>query len=273
MTPGLPYLLLVPGCAAASVLGFLGLWKEEKKFRRAGEWIGLLCFAVALLTWLARWRLTGHMPVFGTYESALSLAVAVLAATLVVRARTDSNRIWPVTCLIAAGLLAHGYRFDDTAFPLTISERSWVVDVHALLAWSAFGCLAANAGLAALVWRSGERTPERTSRLLSQSLSLGFMLHTAMMVSGSFYKFLLFGEAWSFDPIETLGFTAWVAYGTLLHMHLLAGWEGARLAKSCLVVFALLVVSYRFIVYFPAWSTYHILDMDLRMHIDPSKGM
>ncbi len=84
---------------------------------------------------------------------------------------------------------------------------------------------------------------------------------------GSLYKFLLFGKAWSFDPIETLGFCAWVAYGTLLHMDLMAGWGGRRLAGWCLGTFVLLVVSYRAIVYFPSWSTYHILDMDIRTHV------
>ncbi len=88
-----------------------------------------------------------------------------------------------------------------------------------------------------------------------------------MLVSGSVYKFLLFGKAWSFDPIETLGFAAWVAYGTLLHMHYFAGWRGRRLARWCLTVFILLLVSYRGIVWFPAWSTYHIFDMDLRIHV------
>jgi len=98
-------------------------------------------------------------------------------------------------------------------------------------------------------------------------LSFGFLLHSAMLASGSFYKFLLFGTTWTFAPVETLGFVVWVAYGTILHLRLLAGWEGRRLAGWTLFVFVLLVVSYRGIVYFPSWSTYHIFDMDLRLHL------
>ena len=58
-----------------------------------------------------------------------------------------------------------------------------------------------------------------------------------------------------------------MAYGTLLHMVLFAGWEGRRLAAWCVGLFFVLVVSYRGIVYFPAWATYHIFDMDLRIHL------
>ena len=142
------------------------------------------------------------------------------------------------------------------------------------MAWLAFGVLAANAGLA--VWllarpseAAGPCRPGRAPAPVPSPgpCSLGFVLHTAMLASGSFYKFLLFGTAWTFDPIETLGFVAWVAYGTLLHMHLFAQWEGLRLARWCLGLFVILVVSYRGIVYFPAWSTYHIFDMDLRIHL------
>ena len=265
------YVSLIPICAVASLSGFASwIGKEAIGLRRAGEWLGITCFALTLVTWLLRWRLAGHFPIFGTYESALSLSVAVLATALIMHRVAGSTGLWPVACGVTAALLAHGQCYDATAYPLTISERSWIVDVHAVLAWAAFGCLAANAGLALVMLFGSAGASERIRRLLPQSLSIGFMLHSAMLVSGSFYGFLLFGQVWSFDPIETLGFVAWIAYGTLLHLHLFAAWEGIRLAKWCLLLFVLLTISYRFIVYFPAWSTYHIFDMDLRMHIDPS---
>ncbi|MGB6001007.1 MAG: cytochrome c biogenesis protein CcsA, partial [Thermoanaerobaculia bacterium] len=216
---------------------------------------------------------------FGTYESSLSLAAAVMLAALVAQRRVSGTGLWPVACGVSAAVVAHGSLYDPTIYALTISERSWVVDIHAVVAWAAFGALTVNAGLALWILLASKQdeaaglragrgpTPDSRPRLLAFTLSLGFLLHTAMLVSGSFYKFLLFGQAWSFDPIETLGFVAWVAYGALLHMHLFAGWEGRRLAMWCLSLFLLLLVSYRGIVYFPAWSTYHIFDMDLRLHV------
>jgi ABC-type uncharacterized transport system permease subunit len=269
MTESVLFTGLIFACTGASVTGFVS-WasKDAKWLRRIAEWLGVGCFVLALVTWLLRWRLAGHLPIFGTYESALSLAVATLAAAVVAR---RTRGVWPVACAVAAALLAHGNLYDDTPFPLTISERSWIVEIHAILAWGAFGCLTTNAGAAVTRLLTG-KVSEGADRLLSLTLSIGFVLHSAMLATGSFYKFLLFGQAWSFDPIETLGFVAWVSYGTLLHLHLMASWEGDRLARWCLLVFAVLVISYRFIVYFPAWSTYHIFDMDLRLHIDPSQS-
>ena len=85
-----------------------------------------------------RWSTAGHLPLFGTYESSLSLAVAVLLGGLLARIRSIGPAgLWPVATGTAAALVAHGLRFDPTPYALTISERSWVVDVHAVLAWAA----------------------------------------------------------------------------------------------------------------------------------------
>jgi ABC-type uncharacterized transport system permease subunit len=271
MMSELLYVALLLACAAGGLLGLAGwVWRPAAGLRRAGDLTGFVCLATSCAAWLLRWGRTGHLPLFGTYESSLSLAVAVLASAWITWRRTRLPLVWPIACGVGAALLSHGLGFDHTAYPLTISETSWVVEIHAILAWATFGCLAANAGLG-VAWLLGREAGDaRVGRLLGSSLSLGFVLHSAMLASGSFYKFLLFGEAWSFDPIETMGFVTWMSYGTLLHLHLMAGWEGRRLAAWCVGLFLMLTVSFRSIVYFPAWSSYHILDMDLRIHVSPS---
>jgi ABC-type transport system involved in cytochrome c biogenesis permease subunit len=260
---------LVALCAASALVGFAAWYRPRSPaLVWSARLAGFVCLGVVGAVWLARWWTAGHLPLFGMYESALSVAVAVLlVAALTVSGKPVAVGLWPVACTVCAALLAHGLRYDPTIFPLTISERSWVVDVHALLAWAAFGMLAANGGFALLRLLRGTKSFPGIDRRLASTLSLGFVLHSAMLASGSFYKFLLFGRAWSFDPIETLGLVAWVSYATLLHLHLFSRWEGRRLAAWCLVLFLLLTASYRGIVYFPTWSTYHIFDMDLRLHV------
>lgn len=219
-----------------------------------------------LLAWGARWIEVGHLPLFGTFESALSLSVAVLLATLWWERRGRGELgIAPVGALIAAATLGHGLGYETAPYALTISERSLVVDAHALVSWAAFAVLAVNAGLSAVtLWGRGAAG---AARGLVTTLEWGFFLHTGMLVTGAAYRFLLFGRAWAFDPIETLGLVAWVSYGTLLHLHFFAHWRDRRLAAWGLGLFALLVLSYRGIVYFPSWSTYHIFDVGLREHL------
>ena len=255
-------------CGVASGVGAAALiWHRSKRLQGLSYGLGLACVLWAIGVWAARWWTAGHLPLFGTFESSLSLAVSVLiAAVLISRRRYGRAAVWSFSCLVSAGLVAHGLFYDRSAYALTISERSWVVDAHSIIAWAAFGVLTVSSGLAVYTL-AGRRGGATVEVLLPWTLSLGFLLHTAMLASGSVYKFLLFGKAWSFDPIETLGFVAWIGYGTLLHMHLFARWEGRKLAQWSLGLFLVLLLSYRGIVYFPASSTYHIFDMDLRIHL------
>lgn len=270
MTEATPGVLLGVVCAVGAAAGAYE-WLRARAARpvRLGAPIGFACLLLALAVWTARWIEAGHLPLFGTYESALSLALAVLAGTALVR---GAAWLWPVSCGLAAALLFHGAGYDARAFPLTISERSWIVEFHAVVSWAAFGALAVNAAAAAAWLLSARGRDAFPSGLVHRSLSVGFLLHTVMLASGSLYKFQLFGSAWSSDPVETLGLVAWFGYGALLHMDLMAGWETDRLARWGLGVFVLLIVSYRGIVYFPAASTYHIFDIDLRMHLGAPSG-
>lgn len=256
------YVALVPLCGLVGLATLLQ--RDPARVARWGNRAGAACLLLCAGTWAARWAEAGHLPLFGTYESALSLALFVLATAALLR---RAGPLLPGACLLSAAILGHGLAYDPTPYALTISERSLVVDVHAVLAWAAFGLLAANVLLALLELLGRRRGLPGAGRWLALSLHWGFVLHSAMIASGSLYKFMLFGRAWSFDPIETLALVTWVSYGTLLHLHLFAGWEGRRLAAWCLALFVVLVVSYRGIVYFPAVATYHIFDMDLRMHV------
>lgn len=258
---------------AAVALGGLAAWRAPpgRAAQAARSGSGAALALVATAAWVARWVEAGHLPLFGTWEAALSLAACVAWAALWVDVRAGAQgAAVTLGAAVAAGLLLHGARYDSTPWALTISERSLWVDVHAAVAWAAFAALAANAGLgAAVLWK---RDAGGAHRWLAPSLEWGFFLHTAMLLTGAAYRFLLLGRAWGFDPIETMGMVAWASYGTLLHMHFFAQWSGRRLAAWCLGLFLLLALTYRGIAHFPPASTYHLFDIDLRQHVVPGRG-
>lgn len=255
------YPLLIPLLLLSGGLGLHAL--RASRFAAAARAMSLLATGATLSVWVARWIEVEHFPLFGTYENALSTALAVLAAAIGWEIRHRALAVSPASALIAALVLVQGVRYDAMPYGLTISERSLVVDVHAVLAWSAFGVFAVSAALALRVALS----PSAFDTHLLRLLTLGFVLHTAMIASGSLYKFLLFGRLWSWDPIETMALIAWLAYGTLLHMSLLAGWGAQRVARWGIFTFVILVVSYRAIIYFPPFATYHIFDIGLKLHL------
>lgn len=258
--------VLIGTCLAVGLIG-TALWRVRSPLgRMTGAGLGALCCALAWLTWLLRWREAGHLPLFGTYESGLSLATSLLSAAVVAElVLRRPGGVTPVAAVVAAVLGLHAARFDATVYALTISERSWVVELHAVLAWCTFAMLGVNLALSVRQLQRRRDAPPLPG--LVGSLHWGFVLHSGMMASGALYKFLLFGKVWSFDPMESMGLVVWLCYGALLHLRYLGGWPARRLAGWSLSLFILLALSYRLVVHFPAWSSYHILDMDLRMHI------
>lgn len=239
---------------------------------RSGRW-GFAARLSAIATagaasalWLWRTIAAGHLPLFGTYENALSLATITVAAGMWWDQRQRRVAAAPATSLIGALVLAQGIGYDAMPYALTISERSLVVDAHAILAWLAFAVFAVNCALSIRAACCGDGASP-AGETLRTTLTLGFVLHSAMIATGSLYKFMLFGKVWTFDPIETLALIAWLVYGTLLHMMLLAGWGATRVARWSIAAFVVLVLSYRLIIYFPAASTYHIFDIALKLHL------
>lgn len=266
------YVALVP---SGLIIGHLGIaariFRGGPSVETIVRLLALIWSATLAVTWGLRASAVGHRPQAGMYESAISLALATVVVALIWevfhRGRTV---ITPLAVLISSALLSHGERFEPTASGLLLSERSWVVDTHAVIAWLAFGVLALSNFLALRIVL-GRTEGDDLERPLVKALQLGFLLLTAMIVSGVVSRLIVSGTAWSFDPVESMALIVWAAYASLLSMHFLANWKGKRLAGWTLGLFILLALSFRTLVYFPPGSTYHVFDMDHRIGSGPKE--
>ena len=76
-----PASMLAAGFVAllAAVLGGVA-WRrpERRNLVRMGDAAAWAALALVLVLWVLRWIEAGHLPLFGTFESALSVAGAVL---------------------------------------------------------------------------------------------------------------------------------------------------------------------------------------------------
>ncbi|MBI5509410.1 MAG: cytochrome c biogenesis protein CcsA [Deltaproteobacteria bacterium] len=253
-------------CAGVGALTIVGWWSQWDGWRRLARVGGVLGVAAAAALWVARFVEVGHLPLFGTFEAGLSLALCVLGVAAVLELSfPDGVGGMPVALMTAAAVLIHAGRYSRATWALTISERSVWAELHGIAAWLAFGLFASSFAYAVRVLVRADGGAD--ARWLPRLLHWGFVLQSTMMALGSFYKFLLFGRTWSFDPIESLAVVAWASYATIIHLRYFAGWRGEKLAAWAVLGFLLLVLSYKGVLYFPSWSTYHILDVDLRLHI------
>jgi len=245
--------VLAAGTAASA---FVATHKHRARSLSLAPGAVLLTIALAY-----RWRLTGHPPVFGTFEASAADAWAcalVAIATAFVWPRI--KWIQPIGGALAVGMLAFGMRFTAKHYPLTISETSLWVDFHATQAWAAFGLYACStaAAFVSLAKKATDESDDAAYRLAE----LGFIFHSTLIMSGSYYASILMAEYWQWDVVESASLLSWLFYGFVLHLRPLFGYRGRKLAVWLILAFAALVVSYKLPAY--AWSfTYHFFDLNL----------
>ncbi|MDT8316482.1 MAG: cytochrome c biogenesis protein CcsA [bacterium] len=248
-------------------------------FREASRRIALyFIMPAALIVHLAsaiiRWVAIGHPPVFGTYEATLAASWFMpLTALLAVKRHRQIELIIPWTALFALLHLAYGFTFNTARIPITISEQSIWVDLHAMAAWLAYGELFISFLLSLmLLMKTGGATilkglpsEELMDELIFKYLVLGFIFHTLMFALGSYYSSTLFGKWWTWDPVDTLFMISWIIFGLIVHMRLFYGWKNERMAKLVIIGMITIFIGYWSLVYIP-WATYHIFDIGLKMH-------
>lgn len=253
-------IVLLASAAAAYLISFF-----FSVFRRK-EWRPLLTTGLALHTGLigTRWYLSGHPPVMGTYEACLADAWFTSAVLLYLGTRRAWARGFASFLLLSVlCLMVYGLFFPTGYYPLTISERGLWVEIHALLAYWTWGLYAVAIGAAVLLLskKSTDTKGGLMDEVLHHFTNLGFLLQSLMMAIGAYYGWLLFGDWWRWDPVESMALVSWLSWAMVLHMRLFYGWKGRRAAWLTLLASLLLLASYKALVFFPSGSTFHVFDL------------
>lgn len=249
--------------AVASMAGLvLALWLDRYSHRI--PMLALAALAALTLSIVPRWIQTGHPPIFGTYENTIAAVWSLLVAIVFLLRRGSSDSHDYLVKLLSAWLmplLVAGWFFDRAPYPLTISERSLLVDIHVLFAWTAHTALlvASAAAIAAITSAARENESAHWDALMFRTVGYGFAALTIMLAIGSVYSYLLFGDWYKWELVEALAAASWVAYATVLHSAMMFSWRGRRLGWAILAVLPLMIAT------FWVWSfyagTYHHFEI------------
>ena len=81
---------------------------------------------------------------------------------------------------------------------------------------------------------------EQIDSLSYRTISMGFLLLTFGLISGSVWANEAWGSWWSWDPKETWAFISWLVYAAYLHTRLSRGWQGRR--PAIIAIFGLFII-------------------------------
>lgn len=214
----------------------------------------------------ARYLAQGHFPWSTDYENGLMGGWFIVLSTLYVSWRQKPLQLLGAATLPTALLImGYGVMRNPTLAPMAATLKSFWLAIHVFFAWLSFGAyvLAMAAGvifltkqgkgaeesaaaksLPATSSRFDDLTLERLDDLMFRYLVFGFITNAIMIAAGSIWAKDLWGNYWSWDPVETWSLISWLMYGVAIHLRVTMGWRGTRF--SWLMIGALVTVIINF---------------------------
>ena len=246
--------LLAVSLGGLALVGAALGWRRPAWARRCTQAAALLLGA-----WLAaRWAEAGRPPVFGTFETDLAQTLVLLLTGLWI-ARHAGAAYLRGPLVVAALTFAHTFALDTEITPLTISERSLWIDVHAVLAWAAWAAYF-HALFLAFGDQAQEGGPSREEPAL-RALGIAFLAQSGMGFVGVYYATLLFARAWEWDPVQTLGLLSWLLCAVALHLRLFFGASLRQQRLFVVIVVVAFVASAKLVMFLGPGQSFHVFEL------------
>ena len=218
--------------------------------------------ALMLVQLIIRTSQTGRLPVNSVYEFLLLFSFVLLAFSVFWLIKIKLNVVASFILAVATVLLGVSFALSDAAAPLMPALQSrWRV-IHVLTAIVAYAAFAVEFGLAIFYVITIPRKVPATSlssekaeraafleKLMFNSVVVGFIFLTLLIVTGSIWAEDAWGAWWSWDPKETWALITWIIYAVYMHLYSKPAWRGHKgcylsiIGFAC-VLFTLLGVSF-----------------------------
>lgn len=249
--------------ALASVC-YIGSFSFKKQaFAKLGFWVIVIGFiantAGILLRWAESYQMGyGHAPFSNMYESLVFFSWTLAALYIFVEIKYRESIIGVfVSPLI---FLAIAYASFDPSISSKISplipalKSNWLI-AHVITCFLGYAGFALAFGFS-FIYFIKPKDPNATSvfarlpdwdmidELTYQMIVFGFLFLTIGIITGSVWANSAWGKYWSWDPKETWSLITWFIYAIFLHLRLMRGWHGARLAVVSIVGFGCVLFTY-----------------------------
>lgn len=247
---------------AAAICYIIHLFNRRNTLVKVGAWILILGLIAHTSSLVVRSVAAERPPFLNLYEYVLSLTWAFLVVYLFVEWKTKNRDIGALAVPLLALFTYLAIQLPTEVNPTMPALRSaWRIP-HIATAIFAYACFGVAFGLAImyLIRRSTEgnknsfwvtRLPslEVIDRLIYRLAAFGFMMQTALLITGAIWAQWAWGRYWGWDPKETWGLVTWLIYAAYLHTRVTMGWKGTKSAVAIIigfiaVIFTLFGVNY-----------------------------
>ena len=228
---------------AATVCYVAHLVKENRAVGKIGLYLLIAGWLVHTGSLVVRTVAAARPPFLNLYEYTVSVTWGAVLVYMVLERVTKSKGFGAFTMVLVSifAMLA-------TVFPTAVNPRPpalrgpWLIPhiATAILAYSAFA-LAFGIALMYLIQERVETTRMPSLKSLDQvtyrMIAFGFLMQTALIITGAIWAQIAWGRYWGWDPKETWSLITWLIYAVYLHTRVTMGWRGHRAAIMAVIGF------------------------------------
>ncbi len=246
---------------------------------KLATWIALAGLVAQSVALMIRWKTSydlgmGHAPLSNFYESLIFFAWTIVLLYLLMEWRLKNRSMGVFVIPVAFLLMAYASiapGINNRIEPLIPALQSNWLTSHVLTCFMGYAAftVAFALGLMLLIKSTaGERvsgagffirlfpSEYQMDELIYSSTALGFIFLTLGIVTGSVWAHYAWGSYWSWDPKETWSLITWIVYAVMLHVRLVRGWRGKRMAMMSIVGFGCVMFTYLGVNLLPSLHSY-----------------
>ncbi len=225
---------------------------KNRMLGRSAKMVFLVSLAFHTAGLIARWNISGHLPLATMYEYAVSLSWVIAASFIILLLKFSLTIsgvvISPIVIII---MVIASFLPKEASRQLMPALQSYWFYIHITLAALAEGAflVAAGGGGYYLLKRArggaGFEGRDSLEELMIKSIRIGYPLFTVgALFAGALWAWKAWGRFWSWDPKETGAFVVWLFYTLLLHQYSRGKWRGTALAALSIVGFLIILISF-----------------------------
>ncbi len=249
---------------ALATVFYIGSFSFRKKvLAKLGFWvivIGLLANTGGiLLRWVESYQMGyGHAPFSNMYESLVFFSWTVAALYLFVELKYKESVIGVLVSPLIFLSIAYASFDPDISSKITplipALKSNWLI-AHVISCFLGYAGFALAFGFSFMYFIKPKNKKDASmfaklpdweviDELTYQMIVFGFLFLTIGIITGSVWANSAWGKYWSWDPKETWSLITWFIYAIFLHLRLMRGWHGWKLAIVSIVGFSGVLFTY-----------------------------
>ena len=212
-----------------------------------------------ILRWIESYQMGyGHAPFANMYESLVFFSWTVALLYIFVELKYKESIIGVFASPLIFLAIAYASLSPDISSKITplipALKSNWLI-AHVITCFLGYSGFAVAFGFS-LMYFVKPQNPDAKSifaklpsweiidELTYQMVVFGFLFLTIGIITGAVWANSAWGTYWSWDPKETWSLITWFVYAIFLHLRMMKGWQGKKLALVSITGFLAVMFTY-----------------------------